>query len=408
MKKIVNTEILAVKEYKNFVENPYPNSDFSIGRSVSPPSVLSNFVENLLLYDKVYIVTNSFEELITVKNWLSGHYLQELLHDGVIHFIQLPYAWCYVQKWKKEEGHRSFSGIANIFLSDKKFANLAGTSGVGDLNESVLGGWSNPDIEEAVAYTLTKFHGWNSKKVGKLSRLIAKNSTQLRSDSFRGFITKKTEEDLRNPVILESVGMSKDTDVENIPDNSQDIRKLFRLVLANQNMAVMQSMVEADLLAESFYSEALQNPLQNELKQVKLKRDNKELFELEMTPVPQGLGVENDLQIGEVIKLRNSKYGENFRKWIHENFESGEDVKAAYVQLLKKEPKFIYRLFNVVAPSLIGSFIEGGKLLEFAADSTIGGVSEFKLSSILERYVKPNPPKIFIDKVKRQYKKKEK
>lgn len=404
MRSIVNSEILAVKEYEKFVKSPYPNSDFSIGRQISRQTVLSNFVENLLLYDKIYVVTTSFEELITIKNWIGGHNLQSLLHDGVIKFLQLPFLWCYIQKWKKERGHRSFYGLATVGLANEKAIGLVGASGLGELNETLLGEWSNPDIEKAVAYTLTKFHGWSPNKVGKFARLVARNSTQLRSEEFRGFITRKTEGDLSNPQMLKLVGMTDSVDIENIPDNSQDIRRLFRILHANQNIAIMQNTIEADLLAEGFFTEALQYPLVAELRRAKLKKDVDELFQLEKIPVPKGLGFEKDLMIEDILKLRNSREGQQFREWVHKNFEAEDDIKSSYVQLLRRELPFVYRIVNVVAPALMSSMIGGGnKVVDFVVDSSLGTVSEFKLKTFVERYLRPNPPRIFIDKLKAKY-----
>jgi len=300
VKAIINSEISVVHELETFAKSPYPNSDFSIGRRLSVNEVLRDFAENLLLYDKIYIVTTSFEEVITVKNWLGAPNLEELLRNGVIEFVQTPFSWTYIQKWKKEKGIHGFNGIATISLVDEVAQRLPPLSGAGELSQQPLGGWSSPDLEKAVTYTLTKFHDFNPKKIGKFARTVASHSTQLSSEDFRRFITNKSDEELKSEVVRKALGFSENIDIENVPDNSDDIRRVFRLIMANQNLAIMNSMPQADLLAEQFYLEALRYPLTNELRKTNLENQANELFAMEKLPSPKILGTE--LTISDILK----------------------------------------------------------------------------------------------------------
>lgn len=406
MKSIVNSEIESVAQYKTFKKEPYPNSDYVIGRETNPTDVLRNFAENLLLYDKIYIVTTSFEEVMTLKDWLGGRLLQELLYENALSFVQLPFAWTYIQKWKKDKGIRAVAGIANIFIADPSSAPLVGTVGQGVLQESTLGGWSSSDLEKAVSYTLTTFHKYNPSKIGKFSRLVASHSIRLNSEQFRGFITKKSGEDLHDAQIVSHLGFSKGLDMDNVPGNTQDIRRVFRIILANQNIAIMNSLPESDLLAEQFHTDVLKYPLTNEIRKTKLFDESKELFKLEKLPFPEILGFQ--LPLVEIIKLRNSREGVEFRKWLHEHLESREDIKGAYVELLKRKPPFLYRVISTIATPAISIGISAlTKVPGFVIDSTLGAVSEFKIESYAERFLTPNPPKFFMEKVKDVIKKRE-
>lgn len=405
MKSIINSEIMAVKDYEQFAKDPYQNSDFSIGRIVRRSDILRNFLENLLLYDRIYIVTKSFDEIVLIKEWLGEHNFLTLLHEGAVKFIQVPFAWAYIQKWKHDQGLFKTQGIVTISLADEKSVASTQLHGTGEPDETHYGGWSDTDIEKGVSYTLTKFYKLSGKKVSKLSGITARNTTQLRSEGFRGFITTRSEEDLKNPAVLKDVGLSEKTDILNIPDNSDEIRKLFRIILANQNIAIMQNVIEADLLAEQYYLDVLRYPLTNELRAKKVGKQAKELFELERIPVPEILGNIKLLSISQVIRLRNSKEGKNFREWIHKNFDAGEDIKAAYVELLKQKPPFVYRLISTFASGLIGTGVGAvNPAAGIVTDAGLETVIEFKLNSLVERYLVKNPPRIFMENVKKSIK----
>lgn len=406
MKSIINTEILSVNDYEHFAKNPYANSDFSVGRIVKEKDVLRNFAENLLLYDQVKIVTKSFSEAMILKNWLSAPLLEKLLREGVVKFIQIPFGWCYIQKWKKEQGYHNFFGIAAVSLANPLLNGSVPMGGIGSVNESEMWGWSSTDIEKAVIYTLTTFYSFNPKKIGKFARLIANNSIQLRSDEFRRFITNKTESDLKNPNILDNVNMNRKIDIENIPDNSSDIRKLFRILVANQNLAIMQNCIESDILTEKFYSSSLEIPLANELKNMKLSNNAKSLFKLEKLPVPETLGTTQEFSLSEIIKLRESSDGVKFREWIHKNLDSGEDVSAAYVELLQKRPPFLFRIVSTITESLLSLGITAATHVPSPiTDLAVSGINEYGTNAFVERYITPNPPKIFLDKLKKIQKK---
>lgn len=406
MKSIINTELLSVKEYESFVASPYPNSDFSIGRNVNSKTVVQNLAENLLLYDQVKIVTKSFEEVITLKNWIGPSLLNQLLHDGVLKFIQTPFTWCYIQKEKFDKGAFSLHGIATVSLADEAKTRFKEQSGSGDLDLNVLGGWSSPDLEKAVHYTLVKFHQYNPKKIGKFSRLIARNTTQLNSDDFRRFITNKSEEDLKDKDVRSLVGLPEDIDTENIPDNSKEIRQLFKIILANQNLAIMQTDSDSDILTEKFYSDSLDSPLQKELSRMKNKKKVNKVFKMERLPTPKELGNPRIFSLPEIIKLRSSREGENFRGWIHKHFDNSEDIEAAYLDLFKKSnTPFVYRLISTVAQPLLslGASAATG-IPSIITDYAVGGVTEFKVNSLAERYFNRNSPKMFAEKVRKNIK----
>lgn len=404
MKKIFNSEVLAVKDYETFSRSPYPNSDFSIGRKVKQSLIYRNFIENLLLYDQVLILTNSFEELMTIKNWVGGPNVVELLHAKAIEFIQTPFAWTYIQKWKFEQGHRSFYGIANVFIADERSVSLP--SGRGTPVEAGLGGWSNSDLEQAISYTLTKFHDHNPKKVGKLARLVAEHSRQLNSDQLRGNITNKTHQDLMNLDLRKSLGFSENIDVENIPDNSEDIRRLFRLLLANQTVEVLRNIEKTDILAEEFYTSVLSDILDEELnKYKKARRASRELFSLEGIPVPTMLGFKSRMTAKDIIDLRNSKNGENFRKWFHEKRRSSDDIKSAYVELLKAEQNlpWMWRIIGSIAPAAIAAITK----LPSVAEIATGTSKDLFVDPLVRKFLRPNPPRLFMEKMKNNIKEKE-
>ncbi len=404
MKAIINSEILGVSEYKRFLEKPYPNSDFSVGRKIDPTNIWLNLAMNLLLYDKIYISTVSFEEFMRLKEWLGPHNLMNLLYDGSINFLQTPFHWAYIQKWKKEAGTFSMNGIVMVSLADQSLetSNLP-RSGKGPISQKDLGGWSSTDLEEAATYTLLHIHKWNPKKVSKVARLIAKNTTRLESDEFKRFITNKSESDLNTKEIREKLKLPKDLDIENVPDNSPEIRKIFQVILANQNLAITNNLPHADLLTEEFFLEALRDPLENSLRKNKLNKNTSDLFKLEKIPVPDIFKA--GFSFTDIIKIRNSPEGKKFREWIHDNFDSGDDIQSAYVELLKKKPHFLFQFLSFVTPSIIG--LGASALTQVPSQlitPVVGGVKEFAVKPFIEKFLVPNPPKVFIEKVKENIK----
>lgn len=402
MKTIINSEISAILEYERFRSKPYPNSDFHAGRVIQQENVIRNFAENLLLYDKIYVVTTSFAELVKIKDWITGNKLQEMLYAGEIHFLHIPFQWGYIQKWKKEKGFFKSSGLITAGIGNKLVYEL-GLPEEAIPNEKKYAGWSSFDLEEAVTYPLVEFHGMSRKKVGKFARLAAKNSTQIRSSEFLKFITEKSESELRNKEVREKLGFSEKVDVDNIPDDTTDIRRIFQLVVANQNIALALVHPESDLLVEQYYLEAISMPITNELRQLKMREQMNTLFDKVKLPVPQTLGKE--IGFDKIIKIRNSREGKQFREWVHSNLDASKDIVSAYIDLLEKKPNFISRLVGIITPTLLGLATTAiTKLPSQVVDPAISAVGEFKVKSYIERFMNPNPPKTFIEKLRPELK----
>ena len=402
MKTILNTELIVAREYQQYQKDPFPNSDFDIGRVNQSSNLRRNFVENLLLYDKIIIATKSFDEIMTLRNWMGGDSIERLLHEGVISFVQTPFAWTYIQKWKHDQGYRSMHGVASIFIADKEAYDMQQRTGIGDLNSNKLGGWSSPDLEKAVEYTLTTFYDFNPKKIGKFARLVAKSSTQINNDEFRRFITNKSEEDLKNINLRRKLNFNDEVDIENVPDNSKDIRRIFRIILANQNIALSKYYLDSDVLAENFYSEILASKIDGEIRNKSLQIEASKLFKVANIPVPEVFSSDRFLTVPQLIKIRNSKEGEDFRKWFHKRINDGIDIQEAYVNLLKRDKKYKWctRILSFIAPEVVSSIISSKVNIPLVPGIASSLAYEYLASPLINKYINLNPPKTIIDKLK--------
>lgn len=405
MRQVINSELLAIPEWNNFVKSPIQNNDFSLGRSVNLSEIYKNLLENLLLYDQILVLTHSFEEVHTLRTLLSGHILTTLLHDNVIKFIQIPYTWGYIQKQKQESGIFKSFGIVQISLAEQNQIGLEQ-----GFVSNKLGGWSSEDLEKAITYTLTKFHDFNEGKVGKFARLVAKNTDRLGSNEFAYFIRKKSEDDMGSTMIRQYLDISDDVDIYNIPDKSPDIRKIFRIVNSNQLMAVVQCYPEADLYAEKYYTESLKYGLISEIKKEQFIKKVDDLFNVVQIPRPRDLGIQGGLMIEDIIRIRKTKEAEEFRDWAHKNIFSQNDLICGYESLMKKKIPVIARYAAAITPTIASKFIENITKTPVPpmVDLGMGIISEFVSPSLYDRYLIKNPPKIFFNKIEEITKKRNK
>lgn len=280
---------------------------------------LDRLIECLILYDEVVLPTQDMIIIPALINVLGEDSVRQLMDSGALKFLRVKRGFAYVPG----------KGVAVIEV----------------VNPNGQKPPDSKDLEELVAWIATMCTG-SKNPTGFLKSLLYITS-EVDADEFETVIRDESEADVINSAAIRDLFGLPDMHPKDLPAKANTMMLYGGPEFADENPVIMsylslvQTNVEAALATRAechdvFSATGLDTLLAEKFaraghvdasNQVQLLSDIPDF-----APIVRG----GELPMQKLIKLRNSKHGEEFRLWFHEAVENGEDISKAYVDLIQQ------------------------------------------------------------------------
>lgn len=378
-KQILATNMWAVYNFDD------PNVRYQRFLSRGRP-IFKSFIENVLLYDKVIVPTQDFMSLTLLLGVLGERTLLELLSTNSLKFLRVNGAFCYI----------------------------GNGGGIKTYNISASNGSLKPfcaPIDEAISWALG---GLKEKhKDPALLKAVLDVTTEVKASLFMEEVRHETYMDVLNSNYLRNIFAIRNRNMDHLvgvgpksvriyggPDvdsrKGDEIDTVLLLAATNLEFRLMDEAKCEDL--------ATSNPVGHVLK-AKAERCFREQTAVEaftilreIVDVPDiGHGVlENQVDIKNLLRIKQSRDGEEFRKWFHSHCRGdAKYIAKEYIELLKQLPRIHslpMRVLRFISTAIIGAIPCAGALL-----GPVAGVVD---SFFLEQWLRGSSPKFFIENLK--------
>jgi len=345
------------------------------------------FIENILLYDEVYIPTQDFISLTILVGVLGERAVLNLLSANSLKFLRVNGAFCYIGNG---------GGIKTYEIA------------------SAPDGPRKPfcaPINEAISWALV---GLKEKpKDPTLPKAVLNATIEIKADSLTKEIRHETYMDilsstyLRNQFAIRNKNMDslagigpKDVRIYGGPDadswKGDEIDIVLRLAATNLELHLMDGAKCEDLTT----SNPIGHVLKGKAERVLGEQAAGEAFAIlrKIASVPDiGEGVlTKQVDIKNLLRIKNSRDGGEFRKWFHSHCRGDtKSIAKEYVGLLAQMPKISslpVRIIRFILTGLIGTIPGAGAFLGPA----VSAVDSF----FLEQCLRGSLPKFFIENLK--------
>jgi len=340
-------------------------------------NVMGKLAEDLLLYDQVLILTNSFENLSLFLLWMSSRVLEELLEQEALAFVRMSGTIGYISKSTSEVLRLSTFGLMPI---------TGYQHGNGKPHIQTL------PSEAAAARVLQESVGWEQRRATALARKIAGTTRSFDTAFLEETALPETYRDVQEDSLLRDVLDFHPADWDELSD--PESRKLLRVASVNAHLQVA-----SELGIDDLHIDALAEPLL----QVKLDRvmhgkrsdEWRELCKVRHLPDVASLIVNGKLEFADVCRIRETRDCRRFREWLHSQPEESvpEEVVSAYIDaLVAKKPidKPSIKAVRVAVTTALGLLPGVGGLLAGLAGDLLD-------SFVLERILGGWTPNMFLD-----------
>ncbi|MBT3190302.1 MAG: hypothetical protein HN736_13790 [Anaerolineae bacterium] len=352
----------------------------------------AHFLSQILLYDKIIIPTLDFGIIPSLISWLGLRNFRKAIEESSIGFI-------------RRKGHLAYLGGG---LGINTIAIERGSAKKWEWWQEALSQESLSAIKLQLGYFCSDIP---SKKRKSLAKAITKTNTHLPYDNdfFIKNIAEESYRDIVNSELLSQIALELTQEKKSINllklikgnetkllNSNYEIRDVTDLVLrvAEVNMELlMASQVDnADLLT----AQGSENLLQKKIARSEIKTSSLEnfinLLELSNIPDIRHQIIQGTIDTTKIWKLRQSRYGKNFRKWLREvNPSNARDLEKAYVEMLSKEN------FDTTLPT---------RVIRFAITTTsgilnpvLGATTSILDSFFVDKWLKGFSPKLFLDEL---------
>ena len=351
--------------YQKFIEHGKP--------------AFEKFLESILLHDQIVVPTDDFMSLSVLLGVFGEKPLCELIEDGVLRFLRIQGALAYMGNGV---GIKSYE----MSRSDNKHAFCA------PLQETINWATNGVDISLDNEKILGLVHPVTQQV--RLSTIVEEIKQEtytdvLTSDYLRNVFAIRN----RHMDRLQGIG-PKNVRIYGGPhanDSNDEISAVLKLAHTNIEIKVAEL---ADC-QDSSTSSPIGHLLKAKAKRTIPNAEFHEAFSIlvdiaDLPDVPNAV-INGRIEIKDLIRLRNSRNGEQFREWFHENCSSDPVATGKeYATLLKSIPKseqLTAKILRFFATQAIGS-IPGAGLVAGAIDSFL-----------IDRIARGTSPKYFLEKL---------
>lgn len=348
---------------------------------------LKCFIESLLLFDRIVIPTNDFMPLLLLMSAFGETEIKNLLDRDILQFARFKGFVTYV-------GNGGII-VAEIIAGDTKRPR-----------------WPSAPLEEAAQCAVDRL----SSKIDRTSlrNLAVKSSVEFdlysRDQNFAKVVYDQIAAD---PSILSASGAIDLTklsgsdptvvatlSVDESKNPSDDMTRALRVAQACIEAKAAETASCDDVFTSDLVGEIFQRRLDN-LSSKTAAMSYTKLLELNDLPdVAEGVLRDRSL-FAELMKLRNTRHGKEFRAWFHKNCRTDERATTKeYITLLKRVslPQSLaaktLRFFSQVGVSL------AALPLSPSVGVGVGAAAGFIDTFLTERLIGGGDPKIFLDQLK--------
>ena len=348
----------------------------------------SSFIENTLLYDEVYVPTQDYLSLTLLMGVLGEETIQELISTNTLKFIRIKGGLSYV-------GNGGGIQSTGIYKQSNKSQPLAYCS----------------EIDYAVNWAL---NGLNIKpKDKKLYQKIIDNSTEINISDVAETIKTETYNDIISSERLQNFFALRNKDLNKLAgiDSKQvriyggkdastwkgdEIDTYLLLNNTNLELKILETAGCDDMITSNPIGHMLKAKFSREIGIDKNTSSLTTLKEIAGIPDFGETVLNNQIKYSDLLDLKMSKNGDEFRTWFHESCNGSEkEIAKEFIKLLQESPKvnsISYRVLRLIITTGLGFIPVAG-----AAIGTGAGIID---SFFLEKWTRGYSPKFFIEDLK--------
>ncbi len=286
------------------------------------------FLDSLLLHNKILIPTQEYLELLVLLKLYGQKNIINLLQSDIVQFIRLKGSYAY----RKGRGLMAYYTIDNKQRQPHPFA--ADTE----------------DVLTALSQYMLNQHSMMPLD-SRLCSLILEKTIEVSAATIESEIWQRTISDIQNnlncypefcniPDLVNLPSISE-AQIYLIGDETAGIENPLVMRLLEMSVAQTELLLAKKGAASDFsIGRGYVRQLLNRVIDTSYNTALTELFKL--SEIPDLLPLINcgQVQLEQIIKLRESSSGKGFREWFHINcrHSSSENIQREYIQLLKSIP----------------------------------------------------------------------
>ena len=364
----------ANERYQNFLSRGKPE--------------FSNFIENTLLYEEVYVPTQDYLSLTILLGVLGEDSIQELLSCGTLKFVRVKGGLSYVGNGVGITPYTMFTDMAKS--QPQAFCS---------------------DVDYAVNWAI---NGLNTKpKDKKLYQKIIENSIEIDIDEIAETIKSETYKDILSSEQLQNFFALRNKDLNNLigiaPNQvrtyggkdtntwtGDEIDNYLLLINTNLELKLLEFTNCTDMTTSNPVGHMLKAKFSRE---IGINNNTSAMTSLkEIADIPDfgELVLSKQIKYSDLLELKMSKIGADFRECFHKNCNGDEkQIAKEFIKLIQGSPKV-----NSIPIKILRFIITTGLGFIPIAGAVIGAGAGIIDSFFLEKWAKGHSPKFFIDDIK--------
>jgi|GEM_PF-1826098 len=343
--------------------------------------VQSQFLDSLLLNDKIsFIVNGPNLDIVALFRWFGKDTVERLLEDKIIEFIYAPGVFTYLTR----------GNVESLKLSSNPGLTLL---------SALDPAWNS--IFDSTYSALKEQTEYPRSYRRHISRLVEKTSVPFSMDEIRDNVYESSQFDVRNEIGKE-FGFDKYAN----PDDgtiAQDMISYYLDIAHSNNILFLSAKNNCTTILGN---ENTNNILNLKVQCISSKLDStiknyQYIKNFEDFPDILPLLKSGSLKFNKLLKLRDSKDGENFKNWIH-NMQSGNEI-----DVIKEFTKNIFnrnsdllssKILRIVFNTGVGALLLPlNPIAGLAAGVGLNLLDTFLVEKLINKW----EPKFFINKIKK-------
>jgi len=367
MKRLLNTTI-----------NKLPGEgSLDLGAMQTHINVMGKLAEDLLLYDQVLLLTNSYENVALLLRWMTDRTFEDLLEQQALGFVRLPGALAYIPASESHTLNIS-SGLLPVTGTFRK-------SG-----EPHIQTMADPHAAREVIESIT---GWDHRRTKTLAQKVARATKKFDLTEIADRAIPETLSDIQsNSDLANSLGLD-DRDLNAL--DHQQAKKLLRVACLNMQMSIASDIPDTDLHADALVAPLVHAKIGRITHQLRSDGWNSmgELYRLPDVPSAIGKG---QIEFSGIVKLRKTRNSERFREWFHSQPTDidANEMRALYFDTFRTtalQDKLLIKTLRL-------AFTEGlGTYLNATVSPAMGALVSIADTYVGDKFLRGWTPKLFLD-----------
>ena len=356
----------------------------------------ARLVEQLILYDRVYIATRNFLVIPLLVDWFGLDTLLKLLYRDVLGFVRTKGFLAYDGKYKSIEWLEvQFPVLAGKLLDDGNWLRVADSRDTKSAVSAVLkGAFRNlKDSDGALIYEKVVSNTKEISNINLGTKIAAETERDLENEELRRAlkinVDKVSEAGLDLGENQLKIGIEEN---EFDPIRATETEKILAVAFSNYDLILGRLLgdvdIHTDILARNVLKAKMSSVSRSDLKAAALDK----LVQLRNIPDFVALVEKDSTLCAKLIDLANVQETLKFRVWLHSLDLDAEDA-ALKDYLAKLEKHYDGPPIGVKAARFL---VTAGLGLVPGLSIPVSPVDSFVLDELLKQW----HPKLFLDKLR--------